>query len=184
MEEEEWRELGLTVPASLVQVGTRTQALAWVDSAHRKLSVCANAIRMVRMGVSVADVADPAPAGVCPTVVLEGARRELVRLIELHGVAGHVFEVYGAHFGLQDDPRWQSWEGHRAEAVRHSAAALQRVCSVLSHTYAGIDAVRVARASLPRQSPPWNSWMSADEHDRRDQFLLGDELVYARYVDR
>ncbi|KAG8053412.1 hypothetical protein GUJ93_ZPchr0001g32314 [Zizania palustris] len=111
---------------------------------------------MVRMVVSVADVADPPPAGVCPTVILEGVSRELVRLIELHGVAGHVFAVYGAHFGIQDDPRRQS-----CQLPLHRGAAEGVLCPV---AYLREHGRRPRGPGLAAPTvPPRNSWMSADE---------------------
>ncbi|KAL6626800.1 hypothetical protein ACP70R_030526 [Stipagrostis hirtigluma subsp. patula] len=168
---EEWRELALGVPATLLRVtGVITNLLETVDTAYSKLALGIAVNRRLRLGIEVNDndFQDPPPVGTGAGTVIEFSRRELVYLRELHGKAGHVFAMYGALLGvLHGDPLWQRWEAHRAESLNHAAEAMQRLRSATSQARA-CGGAQVMAEVFPRLSPDWTSWIAATlNHYRR-----------------
>ena len=130
--EEDWRDLAGTVPGTLMLVADgATGLLETVRTAHRKLAACARVLRILEMGgaINAADLQE-APSA---RASLDDARRELARLLELHGRARRAFDLYDVLLGLGDEPRWRRWERHSGETSRHACHALQGLPSALRH---------------------------------------------------
>ena len=156
---EDWRDLAGTVPGTLMLVADgATGLLETVRTAHRKLAACARVLRILEMGgaINATDLQE-APSA---RASLDDARRELARLLELHGRARRAFDLYDVLLGLEDEPRWQRWERHSGETSRHACHVLQGLRSATSHLLAGRNALLVAR-SFPHLSADWTAWVSA-----------------------
>ncbi|RCV24750.1 hypothetical protein SETIT_5G111200v2 [Setaria italica] len=158
--EGDWRDLAGTVPGTLMLVADgATGLLETVRTAHRKLAACVRVLRVLEMGGAInADDVQEAPSA---RASLDDARRELVRLRELHGTASHVFDLYHALLqGLEDEPRWRRWERRSGETSRHACHALRGLRSATSHLMASRNALLMAR-SFPHLSTDWTAWISA-----------------------
>jgi hypothetical protein len=133
-----------------------------LDSAHRKLAAFIRVVRSLQRGdgdaINWDDVREEPNAG----AVLDDARRELVRLRELHSMASVIFVLCGARAGLgpEADPLWRTWAGHSGETSGHGSRALRSLRSAASHVRASRDALLMARL-LPRLSPDRAAWVSA-----------------------
>ena len=133
-----------------------------MDSAHRKLAAFIRVVRSLQRGggdaINWGDVREQPNAG----TVLDDARRELVRLRELHNMANVVFVLCGARtrLGPEADPLWQASVGHCGETSGHSSRPLQSLRSAASHVRASRDALLMAR-SLPRRSTDRAAWVAA-----------------------
>ena len=163
----EWRELARTVPGTLLRVAEGTIGLlGTLGSAHRKLGAFIRVVGSLQRGggsgdaISWDDVREQPNAG----AALDDARRELVRLRELHSMASVVFVLCGGRARLapnpEADPRWQAWAGHRGETSGHGSRALQSLRAAASHVRASRDALLMAR-SLPRRSTDRAAWVAA-----------------------
>ena len=129
---EDWRDLAGTVPGTLMLVADgATGLLETVRTAHRKLAACARVLRILEMGGAInADDLQEAPSA---RASLDDARRELARLLELHGRARRAFDLYDVLLGLGDEPRWRRWERHSGETSRHARHALRGLRSATTH---------------------------------------------------
>uniref|UniRef100_A0A0E0JE95 Uncharacterized protein n=1 Tax=Oryza punctata TaxID=4537 RepID=A0A0E0JE95_ORYPU len=187
---DEWEELALTVPETLMQVGSEMEAVRLIEVAQSKLQVLGT-IRRRRFGmpaaISMDLFGDPSPVGVCPTVIIEEARREISQNAARHGKAGHVFARYAKHVGIQHEPPCSSWDAHYQNAIRITDKALEKVSEAAWHAEAAKDAVDIAETLLFQPQPPlqlWAEWASAAEklvdQAALEATLALDEVLQAR----
>ncbi|OEL33146.1 hypothetical protein BAE44_0005834 [Dichanthelium oligosanthes] len=134
-----------------------TGLIETVRTPDRKLAACVHVLRTLEKGgASTADDVQEAPSA---RAFLDDARRELVRLRELHGTASHVFDLYHVLLGLEDEPWWQHWERHSRDTSRYACYALRGVRSATSYLMASRRALVMPR-SFPHPSADWTAWMS------------------------
>uniref|UniRef100_A0A0E0JE98 Uncharacterized protein n=1 Tax=Oryza punctata TaxID=4537 RepID=A0A0E0JE98_ORYPU len=151
---DEWEELALTVPETLMQVGSGMEAVRKIQVAHRKIQERAAFVRNIRFGMPAATAMslfdDPAPVGVCPTMTLEEARREISRGAVRHAMADHVFTRYTEHLGIQHEPPCTSRDTHYLDAIRITDKALVKISEAAWLAEAAKDAVDIAETFLPQ----------------------------------
>jgi hypothetical protein len=167
-----WQEIERTLPGAFLLVATGgLKALRLIRDAHGKLQ---ERVAMLRVNLRQETPAAAVPVegnsayqldpeGICPTVALEDARREISQSTVLHAKTRHVLARYVAHLGAQqDDPAYRSWDVHHQEAVDHISKALKRVIDTVSNAEAGKVAL-VIMGSVAYGCPLWDVWASEAE---------------------
>uniref|UniRef100_A0A0D9UWZ0 Uncharacterized protein n=1 Tax=Leersia perrieri TaxID=77586 RepID=A0A0D9UWZ0_9ORYZ len=176
-----WRELALTVPATLMLISTETESSRLIELARSKLHERLNLLRSIREGTSPKDAddnfVDPEPEVVLPTVTLEDARREITWNAAHHEMIRHVFASYAAFLGIQDNPLYSRWLARHHDAVRHTNLALKTLRAAASCFMIASDAVGMM-GDLPYYCPLWGEWAWKGQ-----TFTSGADLFANRALD-
>jgi hypothetical protein len=153
-----------------------------LDSAHRNVAARINLLLSMQRGdvAAVSRGRDDVREQPDARTVLDDARRELVRLRELHHMASQVFILYATRLGPEVGQQSQTWAGNHDKTVGHGSWALQSLRSAASHVQAGKDALLMAR-SFPLLSPEWTAWVSTAVYLFRSAIV---EAIKARHAAR
>jgi hypothetical protein len=180
---EEWTALARTGPDTLLRVAEGTIGLLGaLDSAHRNVAARINLLLSMQRGdvAAVSRGRDDVREQPDARTVLDDARRELVRLRELHHMASQVFILYATRLGPEVGQQSQTWAGNHDKTVGHGSWALQSLRSAASHVEAGKDALLMARP-FPLLSPEWTAWVSTAVYLFRSAIV---EAIKVRHAAR
>uniref|UniRef100_J3KWK2 Uncharacterized protein n=1 Tax=Oryza brachyantha TaxID=4533 RepID=J3KWK2_ORYBR len=165
---EEMEHLARTVPGALMLMCSGKEEIRLIEVARSKVQERAALMRNIRHGtpaeVAYNQFADPAPVGVCPTVILKDAHREVAHTAARHAMADHVFVRYAARHRIQDEQPFHRWKAHHQEVVGHLTELRRKVQDAVAQYAAVDDVVNIVSKQMPtHDSGQFKRWAYAAE---------------------